>query len=271
MTGRTWRSCGLSRWAGPIPLVRAAGAVMTGPSGCRAARHRVACRRSPGDGGQDRHEQRDDNNMAGDATAARQVCHRRLAELTAATNARVLDLGSGGGLGRLKPGAIDRLTPRARGCASGCARLPIEPWLSAGRACLPALVAELASSAPRSASGCSIATCRAVRRRPTRATRTPAKPRSPPLRRRVRRSAPTTRVGQVFASIHRREGEQLSSNGRRRLPNLLRRLTSPPTRIDQVAQPAANTNVQRSRRFQSSHHSDAMGITAGPWTHRPRT
>jgi hypothetical protein len=42
--------------------------------------------------------------MAGDATAARQVCHRRLAELTAATNARVLDLGSGGGLGRLKPG-----------------------------------------------------------------------------------------------------------------------------------------------------------------------
>ena len=35
--------------------------------------------------------------MSGDATAARQDCHRRLAELTAATNARVLDLGCGDG------------------------------------------------------------------------------------------------------------------------------------------------------------------------------
>ena len=77
---------------------------------------------------------------------------------------------------------------------------------------------------------------------------------------------PTTRAGQVFASIYRRACEQVSTNGRRRLRIPDATLNQPSYRLDQVAQRAAHAKVQRSRRFQSSHHNDATGITTGPKT-----
>jgi hypothetical protein len=54
----------------------------------------------------------------------------------------LLTLGTGGGLDRLEPVGDRPLDPERAAAPAVVLGLPIEPRLSAGRACLPALVAE---------------------------------------------------------------------------------------------------------------------------------